>query len=153
MHNRGESTKSNMNGSPVQQVIALHEHFNSLRPSDACIRQKTITGLDNGLSPGRRSAPNQYLNHCRNMVNLDLLNKLQWNIKQNSYVFIQENAFESVVCNMAAILSRTQCGRYISRHCHKIVWLKLFASVLRDRIWNRKWRFHKLKNAHTPAYT
>ena len=32
-----------------------------------------------------------------------------WNLKQNSYIFIQENAFENVVCEMAAILSRPQC--------------------------------------------
>ena len=44
-------------------------------------------------------------------------NKIQWNLIRNSYVFIHENAFENVVCEMAAILSRPQCvnavhGRY-----------------------------------------
>ena len=29
-------------------------------------------------------------------------NKLQWNFKRNAYVFIQENEFENVVCEMAA---------------------------------------------------
>ena len=29
--------------------------------------------------------------------------------KQNSYISIQENAFENIVCEMAAILSRPQC--------------------------------------------
>ena len=33
-------------------------------------------------------------------------NKLQWNLKQNSNFFIQENAFENVVCEMVAILYR-----------------------------------------------
>ena len=45
----------------------------------------------------------------RNIVNLDIRNKIQCNIKQNSYIFIQENAFENVVWKMAAILSRPQC--------------------------------------------
>ena len=36
-------------------------------------------------------------------------NKIQWNRNWNSYVFIQENAFEYVVCEMTAILSRPQC--------------------------------------------
>ena len=44
------------------------------------------------------SAPSHYLNHRRN--------DLQWNFNQNSYIFIEENAFEKVVCKMAAILSR-----------------------------------------------
>ena len=34
------------------------------------------------------------------------MNKLQWNLRQTSYIFIQENAFETVVCEMAAILSQ-----------------------------------------------
>ena len=33
-------------------------------------------------------------------------NKLQWNLNWNLNIFIQENAFENVVCKMAAILSR-----------------------------------------------
>ena len=36
------------------------------------------------------------------------MNKLQWNLNRNSNIFIQENAFESVVCETAAILSRPQ---------------------------------------------
>ena len=31
------------------------------------------------------------------------MNKLQWNFNQNSSIFIHENAFQSVVCEMAAI--------------------------------------------------
>ena len=37
------------------------------------------------------------------------MNKLQWNLDWNSNILIQENAFESVVCETAAILSRPQC--------------------------------------------
>ena len=54
-------------------------------------------------------APSHYLNQCWNIVNLNLRNKLQWNLKRNSYIFIQENTFENAVCEMAAILSRPQC--------------------------------------------
>ena len=32
-----------------------------------------------------------------------------WNFNRKSNIFIQENAFESVVWEMAAILSRPQC--------------------------------------------
>ena len=36
-------------------------------------------------------------------------NKFQWNLNQNIIIFIQENAFENVVCKMAPILSQPQC--------------------------------------------
>ena len=39
-----------------------------------------------------------YLNQFWNIVNWTFKNKLQWNFDQNSYIFIQENAFEYVVC-------------------------------------------------------
>ena len=55
------------------------------------------------------SAPSHYLNRWWNIVNWTLRNKVQWNRKQNSCIFIQENAFENVVWKMAAILSRPQC--------------------------------------------
>ena len=42
-------------------------------------------------------------------LNWTLRNKLQWNLNRNFNIFIQENAFESVVCETAAILSRLQC--------------------------------------------
>ena len=40
------------------------------------------------------------------IVNWSLRNKLQWNLNQNKKLFIQEKAFQKVVCEMAAILSR-----------------------------------------------
>ena len=43
------------------------------------------------------------------VVNWTLGNKLQWNFNRNSYIFIQENPFETVVWKMAAILSRPPC--------------------------------------------
>ena len=43
------------------------------------------------------------------ILNAELRNKLQWNFDQYSNIFIQENVFENVVCEMASILSRPQC--------------------------------------------
>ena len=54
------------------------------------------------------SAPSHYQNQCWNIVNKTLRNELQWIFCRNSNIFIQENAFESVVCEKAAILSRPQ---------------------------------------------
>ena len=59
--------------------------------------------------------PSHYWNQCWNIVNLNLRNKLQWNLKRNSCIFIQENAFENVVCEMASILSRPQCVKILKR--------------------------------------
>ena len=55
------------------------------------------------------SAPSHYLNQCWNIVNWTSRNKLQWNSNRNSYIFIQENALENVICEMASILFRPQC--------------------------------------------
>ena len=52
------------------------------------------------------SAQSHYLNQCCVLVNWTLGNKVQWNLNPNSHIFIQENAFENIVCEMAAILSR-----------------------------------------------
>ena len=54
------------------------------------------------------SAPSHYRNQWWNIINWNLRNKLQWNLKRNSYIFIQDNAFENVVWKMAAILPRPQ---------------------------------------------
>ena len=60
------------------------------------------------------SAPSHYLNQCWNIFNWTLRNKFRWNLNQNSYIFIQENAFENVVWEMAAIFSQPQ---YVNK-CH-----------------------------------
>ena len=73
-----------------------------------CIGKLNIIGSDNGLSHGRRQAIIR-TNAGWNIVNKTLRNKLQWNFNRNSNIFIQENAFESVVCKKAAILSRPEC--------------------------------------------
>ena len=60
-------------------------------------------GSNNGLSPGRCQAI-----ILTDIVNWTLRNKLQWYFNRNSYILIQENAFENVVWKIAAILSRSQ---------------------------------------------
>ena len=66
-------------------------------------------------------APSHYLNQCWNIVNWTLRNKLRWNFNRNSKIFIKENAFENVVCEMASILSRPQCVNHF-RHCNFSRW-------------------------------
>ena len=50
------------------------------------------------------------------IVNWTLRNKRQWNCNQNLNIFIQENALEYVVCEMASILSQPQCVNIRLRH-------------------------------------
>ena len=65
--------------------------------------------MDNGLTHWGRvthicvGKPSHYLNKCWIIVNWTTTNKLQWNFNRNSNIFIQENAFENVVCEMASI--------------------------------------------------
>ena len=54
-----------------------------------------------------------YLNQCWNIVNSNFKNKFQRNLKRNSYIFIQENAFENVVWERAAILPRPQSVKWL----------------------------------------
>ena len=54
-----------------------------------------------------------YLDQCWNIYNSTLRDRLRWNCNRNSYIFIQENAFETVFCEMATILSRPQ---YVNAH-------------------------------------
>ena len=56
------------------------------------------------------SAPSYYLNQCWLIVNWLLTNKLQWNLNQNINLFVDENAYENIFCEMKAILSR---GRWV----------------------------------------
>ena len=52
-----------------------------------CVSKLNIICSDNGLSPGHWTHRN----------------KLQWNFNRNSNIFIEENTFENVVCEMASI--------------------------------------------------
>ena len=59
-----------------------------------CFGDLAIIGSDNGLSLGRRQA---IIWTNAGMVISNLRNKLQLKFKENSYIFIQENAFENVI--------------------------------------------------------
>ena len=85
----------------IRSVYLYHSLTHWGRVTHICV-SKLYVGSDNGLSPGRRQAIIWHI------VNSNLRNKLQWNLKRNSCVFIQENEFENVVCEMASILSRPQ---------------------------------------------
>ena len=81
--------------------IATLTHWG--RVTHMCIRKRIIIGSDNGLSPGRHQAIIWINEQWRNLVNLTLRNKPQWNLNLNPDIFIQEIAFENIVCEMAAI--------------------------------------------------
>ena len=78
------------------------------RVTHICVSKLTIIGSDNGLSPGRRHAI-IWTNARILLIDSNLRNKLQWNPRRNSFIFIIENVFENVVCEMASIWSRPQC--------------------------------------------
>ena len=63
---------------------------------------KAIIGTYNGLPPVRWKA-----------INWTTENIFQWNLNQNTVTFMQEDVFENVVCEIAAILSRPQ---YLKRY-------------------------------------
>ena len=52
------------------------------------------------------STPSHYLNQCWVIINWTLRKKLQWNFNQNAKPFIHENAYENIICEKAAILSK-----------------------------------------------
>ena len=84
------------------------KRVNTLRPSDAYMSQEINHHWFRKWLVAW-PAPSHYLNQCWDIVKWALGNKLQWNLNWNSYIFIQEYAFENVVRIMAAILSRPQC--------------------------------------------
>ena len=68
------------------------------RVTHICVSKIGNIGSDNGLSPGRRQA----IIWCN--AEILLIGPLgQWNLNLNSWIFIQENAFENVVWKMAVI--------------------------------------------------
>ena len=52
------------------------------------------------------SAPSHYLNQRSLIINWTHKSKFQWYSNQNTKLFIYENAFRNIVCEMAFILSR-----------------------------------------------
>ena len=103
----------------------------------------TNIGSDNGLSPGRRQAIiwSRDRSNCWDIVNRTPRNKLQWNLNPNPNIFIEENTFDNVVCEIPAILCRPQCvnkltlrqnGHYFADNAFKhILWMKTLKSLLK----------------------
>ena len=72
---------------------------------------------------GADQAPSYCLNQWWNIVNWTFRNNFHWNFNRNSKLFSQENAFENVVCEMAAILSRPQCVNINDIQYHRVTFL------------------------------
>ena len=86
---------------------------------------KTIIGSDYGLSPGWCQA---IIWTNDGILLIGLRNKLQWNFKRNSNIFILRNAFESVVCKIPAILSRPQCVNLLAQNHLLILICNIFTT-------------------------
>ena len=80
--------------------------LNPLRPSDAYMCQESNHHWFTQWLPAW-SAPSPYLSHCWGIVNWTNRNPLQRNSNLPLNIFIHENAFEGVVCEMVAIFSRS----------------------------------------------
>ena len=64
----------------------------SLPSATYCSVNWVSIGSGNGLSP--------LWHQAITWTDVDLLNKLQWNLNPNKEFFIYENAFEKIVCEM-----------------------------------------------------
>ena len=80
--------------------------------------------------------PSHYLNQCSIIVNWTLANIFQWKFNQNTAIFIEENARENVVCELASILSRT----FISEWENEINDINIFPSLRTYRIFKTKYQ-------------
>ena len=80
--------------------------------------------------------PSHYLAQCWLVVCWILKNKFQWNLNQNTNIFMQENTIEKVVCKMAAILFQPQCVKDLYCIC-----------VISRFQRNKSWRSRSLKAA------
>ena len=61
--------------------IRNHDLTHWGRGTHICVIKQNIIGSYNGVSPGR--APSHYLNQCWNIINSNLRNKFQWDLKRN----------------------------------------------------------------------
>ena len=92
------------------QVMDWLSHWS--RVTHICVGKLTIIGSDNGLGPHRRQAiigtnPGILLIRHVGTKFSEIL----------TAIFTQENAFGSIVCQMAAVLSRPQCLIYLGHGC------------------------------------
>ena len=90
--------KTTLTGGLYKEVIGLSRCG---RVTHICVSKLATIGSDQATS--------HYLNQCWNIVNSTRRSKLQWNFNRNSNIFIEENTFEDVLCEMVSISSRPQC--------------------------------------------
>ena len=82
------------------------------RAMHICVSKLTTIASDNGSSPGRHQA---IIWNNAGMLSIGLLwTNFSEILIANSDLFFQENALESVVCEMATILSWPQCDNLIT---------------------------------------
>ena len=108
------------------------------RVKHICVGNLTIIGSGNGLSPGRHRAI-IWIN-----AGILLIGPLGTNFSEISIkilTFIHENAFESVVCEMAAILFRPQLKE--SQVTTHTVLIFLLHSTFLNREYNHSYKFIK----------
>ena len=87
------------------------------RVTHICISKLTISGSDNGLPPDRRQAI------IWTIAGILLIGPLRTNFSEISIeilTFKKKNAFESVVCETAAILPRPQCVNLNINYSHQV---------------------------------
>ena len=133
----------------ICSIFLITWPINSLKQSDTyCISKLTIIGLDNGLSPGRCQAITStnagILSTISTNAGLLLIistnagiisiwnsgTNFDRNLKLNPNIFIQQNEFENVCCEMATILSWPQC---VKTQCNRLSW------KVKYRIQNSLW--------------
>ena len=94
------------------KLVWYHEYLDSSLPSAAYMLCISETGQNWFRMLVACSVPSHYLSQCWDIiVNWTLRNILQWNFNQNIKFFLHKNAYENIVCEMAAILSR---GRWVN---------------------------------------
>ena len=110
-------------------ILSRGRWINSSRPSAAYIYMRQWLGC----ALVQIMACRHYQNQCWIIISWTLRNKFQWNFNQSfNQIFIQENAFENVFCEMAAILSRGD----------GLVHVKCISIILRSLVlvaWGRSW--------------
>ena len=114
---------------------ATHEPrlINSSPPSAAYMRRWTGSVLIQAMPCrlfGVKPLPEPMLT-----VNWTLVNNFRWNSSRNTKLFIHENAFEIVVCEMAAILSR---ARWVTKMARK--WISQLSRSKHNLSFNYKRR-------------
>ena len=111
------------------------------RVTHISVSKLTIIGSDNGFIAWW--VQSHYLNQWWNIVSSNLRNKRQWSLERYSYIFVHENAFEYVVCEMSAIFSQSQCVKSFSmRETEPVLWA-LFCRQpkMMLHLWNQLWPY------------